>query len=1234
MKILAVRGENIASLVGPFAVEFDQPPLAEQGLIAITGRTGSGKSTLLDCLCLALYEQVPRFEDQSRTVEIGDEANDKLKANDVRNLVSRGQASALAEVEFLGHDDKRYLVRWQVRRARNQASGRWQSSSRELIDLTNQEPFSANKREFQQYVTDLIGLDYEQFRRSVMLAQGDFAAFLKAPEDQRSALLEQMTGTALYSQISAQVYQTYKEHAQALEQLRSQIEQTHLLEDSTVENLEQQLADASAYQQQLRQIEQANRVLNTQLLDLDSANEKVKKVQMRLAQQQENEQNIHNQRNQLEMLNKVQPLRQTFERKVQLQDSLTQANEQYQQVVREHEQQLQGLDALQLKHTDAQHQLSEFHTQQSTRQSELEQARQLEQRQKLYQDDLVALQQDVQLKRQSVQRSTNQLNAFKGQYQQLTEVVSETQRWLDEQSIQGQWLNRQGEIVHLLQDYQRLEQQHRRQRDQQLALNELKDQISQMRLDKRALEQSIEHRTKQRDAFAADIGQEQQLREQYQSLQNELTLAQKRQNLLYQAIQLSQQWQNSQNQAQHDQYALNELLQSQQACQEKLQQIVPRLDELNQQYHSARKVVELSDYRLELVDESPCPLCGSTHHPYVGQQTPGESIVGQLYARLESLYNEQSLLRAQLLSAEDQIPQLKEQLLQLSNHQRQLQDERGKLLTVLELPESTSLEQLHQVYYQVDEQLATLTQNHRQLEQQWLQMAQSLQHLEQLNRDIEQIREHDQQLDTKLQLALQQQKQLSDALDAHVANHDAQTQQQSAQQQLDELFSAVIDWQELLAQEGVSGFRAWLQEQVLYYQTILSQSEKLQSQQQALNHQIEQQSVQLKYAQQSLNESLARIDENRQQLDELLQTAKGLLDGLGVEQWLEQTRQRQHTLETACTDLNQQLELQSQQVTQLFTRREYLGEQSDKLRSELVSCQQHWQTQLEDLALSAEQAEQLLTLTTADIEAIRLQIQQYEQQLIALKTELEQAQQYASEQLNTVQVARQSIDQQLQQLSIDGIQLLQEQLTAKEELIYQLRSELDQNAKAHQQFKALNETYQSHLQTCSIWEELNQLIGSANGAKFRIFAQQLTLDKLLYEANHQLLELAPRYQLQRIPGQSLALQIIDQDMADEVRSLASLSGGETFLVSLALALALSAMSSRNLKIQSLFIDEGFGSLDPESLDVVLSCLDKLQSKGRQVTAISHVQTMVERISAKISLHSLGGGCSRLQTLIN
>jgi exonuclease SbcC len=162
------------------------------------------------------------------------------------------------------------------------------------------------------------------------------------------------------------------------------------------------------------------------------------------------------------------------------------------------------------------------------------------------------------------------------------------------------------------------------------------------------------------------------------------------------------------------------------------------------------------------------------------------------------------------------------------------------------------------------------------------------------------------------------------------------------------------------------------------------------------------------------------------------------------------------------------------------------------------------------------------------------------------------------------------------------------------------------------------------------WGKLAELIGSQDGKKFRNYAQQFTLDVLLGYANRHLAELAKRYRLERIVnagGPSLGLMVRDQDMGGEVRGVNSLSGGESFLVSLALALGLASLSSNRVRVESLFIDEGFGSLDSETLRVAMDALDGLQSMGRKVGVISHVQEMTERIATRIIVQPSGGGSS-------
>lgn len=162
---------------------------------------------------------------------------------------------------------------------------------------------------------------------------------------------------------------------------------------------------------------------------------------------------------------------------------------------------------------------------------------------------------------------------------------------------------------------------------------------------------------------------------------------------------------------------------------------------------------------------------------------------------------------------------------------------------------------------------------------------------------------------------------------------------------------------------------------------------------------------------------------------------------------------------------------------------------------------------------------------------------------------------------------------------------------------------------------------------CSVWQAVDDSIGSADGGKFRRFAQGITLDHLVHLANDHLAALSRRYRLARGAGGDLAIHVIDQDMGDEVRASRSLSGGERFLVSLALALALSGLEGRESFVDTLFIDEGFGSLDAETLDIAVDALETLQGHGRKVGVITHVAGMIDRIAVQVRVEKHGCGKS-------
>ncbi|MEW6488662.1 MAG: SbcC/MukB-like Walker B domain-containing protein, partial [Thermodesulfobacteriota bacterium] len=193
-----------------------------------------------------------------------------------------------------------------------------------------------------------------------------------------------------------------------------------------------------------------------------------------------------------------------------------------------------------------------------------------------------------------------------------------------------------------------------------------------------------------------------------------------------------------------------------------------------------------------------------------------------------------------------------------------------------------------------------------------------------------------------------------------------------------------------------------------------------------------------------------------------------------------------------------------------------------------------------------------------------------------------------------------------------------------------VRVELRRDDEERRRAEELRPRIEEQRRRAGVWAALSELIGSYDGKKFRTFAQSLTLEVLLAHANEHLVSLARRYRLERVPGAELDLQVVDQDMGEEVRSVNSLSGGESFLASLALALGLSSLSARDTRVDSLFVDEGFGSLDPDTLDAALAALDALQAGGRQVGVISHVPGLAERLGARVEVRPLGGGASAVR----
>ncbi|WP_269915267.1 AAA family ATPase [Acinetobacter sp. HY1485] len=376
--------------------------------------------------------------------------------------------------------------------------------------------------------------------------------------------------------------------------------------------------------------------------------------------------------------------------------------------------------------------------------------------------------------------------------------------------------------------------------------------------------------------------------------------------------------------------------------------------------------------------------------------------------------------------------------------------------------------------------------------------------------------------------------------------------------------------------------------------------------------------------QQQLQQQLENIEklgkENKQTLKDLLAPHTQMQSG---EAWLNELEHHNHCLNQTFKEAQQQLQTREQLYKQQQQDMVRTQDQIDMWQQQINHNQKKQTLWLNQHSLFTPNLIEFC-LKTLNYQDLRDEIKQIEQQQQQARTHLDVLKkQYQQHLALQPTVTHQQINQHQTELH-HTLNEAQQQL---EQIMAQLI--------AHQQAQKQHAQYQqqiSHLQAqLNRWGKISQIIGSSDGAKFKRVAQEHHLDILVEYANQQLQPLAPRYQLKRI-SDSLGLSIIDHDMNGEIRPVLSLSGGETFLVSLALALAIANMASGSMKLESLFIDEGFGTLDPTSLHIVMDALDRLQSQGRKVVLISHVQEMHERIPVQIQVKPTGAGTSQISVV--
>lgn len=1289
MKILKIRGKNLASLAGEFQVDFEAEPLASSGLFAISGPTGAGKSTLLDALCLALYDATPRLlKVQGRSV-LPDVGAETISTQDPRNLLRRGTAEGYAEVDFVGNDGASYRARWSVRRSRTRAEGALQPTAMSLHLLPALQPVGGTKTEVKAAIEARIGLSFDQFTRAVLLAQNEFSTFLKAEDNERGELLETLTGSTIYSDISIRAFERAKLEQARLQQLNLRLaDQKPLSADERAAH-EQRYASAqstlaqlglhkAALEQQLRWHQQADQ--------LRAAEHQAQQAWQASAAEVEA---AGPRRAALARIEAVQAARPLADEMTRIAGEIARTEAaiaaRTEQAAQARLAQQHAADAL----ARAAAQLLEAEQARRAATPQLDQAKALDARieammpayrQAASQRDKAdaadaqasAALRDRLEQRRKLQAAQESAAAWLQQHQQWQTLATSWERW-DVLFVQaGQAASQAEKLARELARAQRAAQAQREQQEQagaRLAAATAAMQALEVRRQEaiRALAACSDAHLPQR---RSQLEQRRDLLAGAEKLWLELDTRRRRSHQLdAQAAQLHQAKATAEAQlAQARQEHVGIMAAFAQA-------------ERSLKLAEAACAESVEKLRATLEDDTPCPVCGANEHPYRHDDGALQAMLAEL--RLEVVRcreqmmanaNEQTSQRAGVQSCIEQLGAIAAETrgvhdaLQLAeaawrNHalvrdatpdhrlpddaqrgawfEAQLAAARGELQQIerQEAAMRAAAAARDQAQLACDQAGAECTRLQEQAGAAQAALAAISAELKALD---------EQRIEVALQLAA-----LLDDLNPAFSGGDIPAedwrddwrsgparfyearkaesrnwlaQHEASEQRAAALATTGVELQALMAAQDKTA-----QDAAAARQAFSDADAALRAAQEARmalwdGKQVREIEATLQAAIDAARDHVAAQQEHGQQaahhaarLDEALVQAQASLAGLrqaaqaaadSFEQWRHAYNQRQP--DTPLTDAAQLHALLQHTAPYIHAERAALQALDSAAGDAAAVLRERQQQRAQHLRAAPPAPDELATLPEDEAAP---PAQGADPRHAVLHTG------------ETGDAA--PVDDPAARIAL-RLQALAVRHAEADEVAIALRLALEQDNAKRRQAQAMLAEIAAQEAIEQRWARMNELIGSADGKKFRNYAQQFTLEVLLGYANAHLRQLARRYQLERVVNPatpSLGLLVRDQDMGGEMRSVHSLSGGESFLVSLALALGLASLSSNRVRVESLFIDEGFGSLDAETLRVAMDALDGLQSMGRKVGVISHVQEMTDRIATKILVQPSAGGKS-------
>ncbi len=1073
MKILELRFKNLNSLYGEWVIDFTDPEYVSNGIFALTGPTGAGKSTILDAICLALYGATPRL---GKITKSGNE------------IMSRQTGECYAEVLFESQAG-RFRCHWEQHRARKKAEGNLQDQEHQIADDATGKPIETKKSLVGVVIEEKTGMDFDRFTRSILLAQGGFDTFLKADVEQKSKILEQITGTEIYSEISRRVHERQRDEREKLNILNAETSGIVILEPEQEKEIQDELAAKQKQETELAGKSTETGKAITWLTNIENLEKEILSLTGDAAKLKTGTEAFKPERAKLELATKAASLdgtyvRVTFLRKQQAEEQAylktgEAALPELKSSANRQAETLKDAEQLTLKTKE----------ELKTAGPLILKIRLLDQK-NTEQTKAVSEGADACAKEAGKIENNKQARVKEQEKRTAAEKTLEAAELYLKENAQDEWLI--------------------------AVLGGVEEQLGSLLAKQQELTQK-ETDLKNADTAATDA-------------------AKKLETASKQCGRKKQELETAGKNLQQGKDALSELLGD-----KLLREYYTEKETLLREMAFIKKIEELEDHRAKLEDGKPCPLCGSTEHPFAKGNVP----------------------------VPDEIEQKIESLTKLIDKA----DEQEATIKKLKQAETAACNNLNN-----SEKLETKAANNKKASEKTLT---------ELNDAVTKLRTGFNELKLAVSGKLQP-------------------------LGITEIPEAEV---EPLLESLKSRLKAW-QEQVKQKAAIEKQIAAIDSEVKRLDAMIDTQVKALAEKQGNLErrkKELADGTEERKQLygDKKTDDEEGRLN---------KAISDAEKAEKKARGLNTELQ---QKLTTAKTHIDSLNKRIEQRTPELQKAETDFSAALIPLGIADEKAFLEARLPHEKRESLASWAKELDNEGTELK-----AKQKDRETRLASETAKKLTDKTLEELE-PQLKEFEESLKELRDAVAGLNHKLSENTAAKERIKEKQSAIEAQKKECHRWEKLHGLIGSADGKKYRNFAQGLTFELMVSHANRQLEKMTDRYLLIRDEQQPLELNVVDNYQAGEIRSTKNLSGGESFIVSLTLALGLSKMASRKVRVDSLFLDEGFGTLDEEALETALETLSGLQQDGKLIGIISHVSALKERISTQINITPVSGGRSSL-----